>query len=319
MFIGINNDVAYVMIWTNLKMKIIDKYCPRGEFKKLEVEMWNLKVKGTDVVSYNQSFQELALMCARMFLKESDKVEKYVSGLPNMIHGSVKASKPRTMQDAIEFATELIDKKISTFVERQADNKIKFDDTSKNNQNQQQPPKRQNVARAYTAWSGEKKPYGGSKPLCSKCNYRHDGQCAPKCHKCNRVGHLARECRSPTNANNNNQRAPRANLRLLTYFECGAYGYFKKDCPKLKNGNQGNRAGVGNAVARAYVVGAARTNLNDNVITGTFLLNNHYAFILFNTGVDRSFVSTAFSSLIDIISITLDYGIDVELANGRII
>ncbi|GKD81739.1 reverse transcriptase domain-containing protein [Tanacetum coccineum] len=115
MFIGINNDIAYAMIWTNLKKKMTDKYYPRGEIKKLEVKMWNLKVKGTDVVSYNKHFQDLALMCARMFPKESDKVKKYVGGLPDMIHGSVKASKPRTMQDAIEFATELMDKKISTF------------------------------------------------------------------------------------------------------------------------------------------------------------------------------------------------------------
>ncbi|GJT58457.1 hypothetical protein Tco_1001990 [Tanacetum coccineum] len=107
----------------------------KGEIKKLEVEMWNLKVKGTDVVRYNQRFQELALMCAKMFSEESDKIEKYVSGLLDMIHESVKASKLRTMQDAIEFATELIDKKISTFAERHANNKRKFDDTSKNNQN----------------------------------------------------------------------------------------------------------------------------------------------------------------------------------------
>ncbi|GKC36559.1 hypothetical protein Tco_1048943 [Tanacetum coccineum] len=46
--------------------------------------------------------------------------------------------------------------------------------------------------------SGKKKPYRGSKPLCSKCNYHHDGQCASKYHKCNRVGHLAHDCRSTT-------------------------------------------------------------------------------------------------------------------------
>ncbi|GJS44876.1 putative reverse transcriptase domain-containing protein [Tanacetum coccineum] len=92
-------------------------------------------------------------------------------------------------------------------------------------------------------------------------------------------------------------------------------GHFKKDCPKLKNRNQGNQAGVGNDVARAYVVGAARINPNANVVTGTFLLNNQHALILFDTGADRSFVSTAFSSLIDIIQITLDYGVDVKLAD----
>ncbi|GKG05341.1 reverse transcriptase domain-containing protein [Tanacetum coccineum] len=155
-------------------------------------------------------------MCGRMFPEESDKIEKYVGGLPDMIHGSVIASKPKTMQDAVEFAIELMDKKISTFAECQVENKRKFKDTSRNNQNQQQQNKRQNTGRAYTAGSGEKKPYGGSKPLCSKCNYHYDGPCAPKCHKCNRVGHLARDCRSFANANTvNNQRAPRQGRKLL--------------------------------------------------------------------------------------------------------
>ncbi|GKF78921.1 hypothetical protein Tco_0234489 [Tanacetum coccineum] len=86
-----------------------DKYCPRGEIKKLDIKLWNLKVKGTHVLSYNQRFQELALMCLRMFLEESDEVEKYVGGLPDMIQGSVMAYEPKKMQDAIEFATEMMD------------------------------------------------------------------------------------------------------------------------------------------------------------------------------------------------------------------
>nr|GEZ20775.1 hypothetical protein [Tanacetum cinerariifolium] len=115
---------------TNLKKKMTDKYCPMGEIKKLDVEMWNLKVK------------------------ESDKIEKYVGGLPDMIHGSVMASKPKTMQDEIEFATELMDKKISTLAERQAENKRKLDN---NNQAQQQPPKKQGMTIAYTIGPGERK------------------------------------------------------------------------------------------------------------------------------------------------------------------
>nr|GEY57153.1 reverse transcriptase domain-containing protein [Tanacetum cinerariifolium] len=105
----------------------------------------------------------------------------------DMIHGRVRASKPKTMQDAIETTTKLMNKKISTLVECQTENKKRLDNTFKNNQNQQQPNKRQNTGRAYNARHGEKKHYGGSKPLCSKCNYHHNGPCAPKCHKCNRV------------------------------------------------------------------------------------------------------------------------------------
>ncbi|GJR32308.1 hypothetical protein Tco_1108540 [Tanacetum coccineum] len=96
---------------------------------------WNSHVKGTDVETYTQCFQELAFLCGRMFPEESDKVEKYVGGLPDMIQGSVMASKPKKMQDAIEFATELMDQKIRTLAERQAENKKKFEDTSRNNQN----------------------------------------------------------------------------------------------------------------------------------------------------------------------------------------
>ncbi|GJV06582.1 putative reverse transcriptase domain-containing protein [Tanacetum coccineum] len=317
---AVGQDVAYAMPWTALKRMITDKYCPRGEIKKLESEYWNLKVRGTDLLAYNQRFQELALMCDRMFPEESAKVERYVGGLPDMIHGSVKASKPQSMQEAIEFATEMMDKKMLTAAERQAENKRKFEDTSRNNQNQQQPFKRNNVARAYTARPGDKKPYGGTKPLCTKCNYHHDGPCTQKCTNCKKIGHSARDCKGrPTANNNNNQRTQGTNPRGITCFECGVQGHFRSDCPKLKNGNQGNRAGNGNAVARAYVVGSAGTNPNSNVVTGTFLLNNRYASILFDTGADRSFISTAFSSLIDIIPTTLDHGYDVELADGRII
>ncbi|GJS28081.1 hypothetical protein Tco_0488701 [Tanacetum coccineum] len=272
------------------------------------------QVKGTDMLSYKQRFQELALMCERMFPEESDEVEKYVGGLSDMIQGSVMASKPKTMQDAIEIATKHMDQKIRTFADRQAENKRKLDDTSRNNQNQQQPFKRHNVARAYTAGPGEKKVYGGSKPLFPKCNYHHDGQCAPKYTNCKRDGHLACDCRSPAVAANN-QRASGAIQRVLTYFECGAQGHYKRDFPKLKNKNQGNQARNGNAQARAYVVGTAWTNQNSNVVTSTFLLNNRYPLILFDIGADRSFVSAAFSSLIDIISTTLDHDYDVELAD----
>nr|GEU40492.1 hypothetical protein [Tanacetum cinerariifolium] len=227
---------------------------------------------------------QLALMCGRMLPKKSDKIEKYVGGLPNMIYGSVMASKLKTMQDA----------------------------------NQQQN-KRQNISMAYTAGSGKKKPYEGSKPLCSKCNYHHDGLCAPKCHKCNRVVHLDRDYKSPTNANTaNNQTGTRAGQKA-TFFECGAQGHFKRECPKLKNNNRVNQGGNGNALAKVYVVGNAWTNSDSNIITGMLLLNNRYTFILFNTGSDRSFMSTAFSSQIDIAPTTLDHYYDVELADRRIV
>nr|GEV30897.1 hypothetical protein [Tanacetum cinerariifolium] len=93
----VGHDVAYAMTWTNLKKKMTDKYCPRGEIKKLNVEMWKLKVKRTDVVSYNQRFQELALMCARIFPEESDKIERLrIKGSLRTLQGTIRTNNNKT-------------------------------------------------------------------------------------------------------------------------------------------------------------------------------------------------------------------------------
>ncbi|GKD19170.1 RNA-directed DNA polymerase, eukaryota, partial [Tanacetum coccineum] len=228
----VGHDGAYAMTWADLKKKMTNKYCPRGEIKKLEVELWNLKVK------------------------ESDKIERYVGGLPNMINRSVVASKPKTMQEAIEMATELMDKKICTFAER--------------------------VAIAYTAGSCERKEYAGTLPLCNKCKFHHNGQCTvrcancksagtlPLCNKCKfhhngqctvrcanckRVGHLTRDCRSP--AATNNQRNP-------TCYECGNQGHYRSDCPKLKNQNHENQTGGTGAREMVNALGGGEINQDLN-------------------------------------------------------
>nr|GFA74589.1 hypothetical protein [Tanacetum cinerariifolium] len=168
-------EVAQALPWKTLKKMMTDKYCPRGKIKKLETEMWELKTKGTDV--------------------------KYIGGVPDTIHDSVKATKPKTMQEAIEFATKLMDKRIRDDVK----NKRKFEGTFGNNQNHPQQNKRQNTSRAYAAGNSDRNMYTEPKPLCSKCDYHHEGPCPPRCNNCKRVGHLTRDCRSrPANANNNN-------------------------------------------------------------------------------------------------------------------
>ncbi|GKE46669.1 putative reverse transcriptase domain-containing protein, partial [Tanacetum coccineum] len=105
-------------------------------------------------------------------------------------------------------------------------------------------------------------------------------------------------------------------------FECGGQGHYRSDCPKFKDQNCGNKAGnkngIGKAKGKAYVLGGGDANPDSNVVKGMFLLNNHYAFILFDSGADRSFTSTTFSTLLDITPDTLDVSYAVELADGRI-
>nr|GEZ06106.1 hypothetical protein [Tanacetum cinerariifolium] len=191
-------------------------------------------------LKFNGTKGVIGLTRWRMFLEESDKIERYVGGLPEMIRGIVMSYEPKSMRKAIEFANDQMDQKLLGISDRQADNKRKFDNTSRNQQNQQPFRRRNHVARAYAAGSGEKKPYGGTKLLCPKCNFHHDGPCG-----------------------------------VPTCFECGAQGHFKNNCPKLGNRNQGNRiqgnqnqSGNGNDVARAYIVGTAGGNPDANVVTG---------------------------------------------------
>ncbi|GKD65270.1 putative reverse transcriptase domain-containing protein, partial [Tanacetum coccineum] len=189
---------------------LTDKYCPNGEIKKLEIELWNLKVRGNDVAAYTQRFQELALMCTKFLADETAKIDKYIG-------------------------------------------------------------------------------------------------------KYKRYGHATTDCRVNTNNTNNNNK----NQKAGACYECGNTGHMKRNCPKLKNHRNGNVNGPGQG--RAYALGGKDASPDPNVISGTFLLNDRYAKILFDTGADRSFVSNTFSTLIDITPTTLENHYDVELADGKII
>ncbi|GJT24198.1 hypothetical protein Tco_0894135 [Tanacetum coccineum] len=140
-----------------------------------------------------------AALTWRMFLEESDEVEKYVGGLPDIIQGNVMTARPKKMLEAIELANELMDQKVRVYAERQAENKRKFDN---NNQDQQQLPKRQNVAQAYAAGTSERKEYAGTLPLCNKCKFHHNGPCTAKFTNCKKVSYLTMDCWNPTATSN---------------------------------------------------------------------------------------------------------------------
>ncbi|GJV44625.1 putative reverse transcriptase domain-containing protein [Tanacetum coccineum] len=231
---AVTQDFAYAMDWKTLKKIMTDKYCLRGEIKKLEIELWNLKVKGTDVASYTLRFLELALMCGRMFHKELEEVDKFVGGLPDMIRENIMSYQPKTMEKAIEFANDQMDQKVLTITEKQAEQKRKLEFNAGNNQGYQQQNKSRTLGELILLGLVKRESTQDHCPSVPNETITTKGHVLP--------GVIS---------------ARRSVIWLVTVGVLDPMGHYKKDCPKLKNGNSGNQRGNGNA----------GTNPDSNIVT----------------------------------------------------
>ncbi|GJS04876.1 reverse transcriptase domain-containing protein [Tanacetum coccineum] len=233
-------DQANQITWIELKILLTNKYFPRTEVKKMEDEFYNFVVKGNDLKTYIRRFQELAVLCPNMVPNAKKLMEVFVNGLPISIEGKVTASKPQTLEEAINIAQRLMNQIIKHDSMQEAnDHKRRFEDRRNTNNNNypkyhnnnnnhnndyhQQQHKRQETFRTYTATNG----YTGNRPLCERCTLHHIGPCTVKCRTCNRVGHLTKNCR--------NKRSTTRNNLSVTCNACGKKGHYANQCPKANN------------------------------------------------------------------------------------
>ncbi|GKA64232.1 putative reverse transcriptase domain-containing protein [Tanacetum coccineum] len=136
--------------------------------QRMEHELWNLRVKEYDIVTYTQRFNKIALMCPRMVEPERLKIDAYIRGLTDNIKGEVTSSKPANLNKAIRMAHKLMEQKSQARNERILEG---------------------NARAMITA------PTDGKLPLCERCFTRDVGQYTIKCHKCGKVEHKARYCK----------------------------------------------------------------------------------------------------------------------------
>nr|GFA28184.1 hypothetical protein [Tanacetum cinerariifolium] len=228
-------------------------------------------------------FNELALMYPRTVEPERVKVDAYIRGLTDNIKSKVTSSKPADLNEAVRGN--------SSGKLNQKDNSSH---TLQNSQN------RGNVQAMVTA------PTDGKLPLCEQCFIRHVSQCMIKCHKCGKVGHKATYCKEKSVATGANAQP------IWTCYDYGEQGHTRNRCPKKVKQEE-----VGEARDRAYAIKDAETQ-GPNVVTGTFLLSNRYAFVLFDSGFNKSFMDTRFSAMLDIDLIKIGASYEVELADGRV-
>ncbi|KAI3715141.1 hypothetical protein L6452_22111 [Arctium lappa] len=302
-------EAANRLTWDEFKEMLKEEYCPRSEIQKLQAELWNHEMKGNDIDSYTARFHELAKLVPHLVTPEENRVDRYVWGLAPEIRGDVTSGNPKTLQDAVNLATRLTNNanRSGLFASVKAKGKRMMEEPAKR-QFGGRKGKDQKVARNFGVQTQAVEKEKGAYPKCDKCNNHHKGRCII-CLKCNRGGHIAKDCKSGGRR---------------TCHECGSPDHFRNTCPRLNrrpNANQARPINQGNhgnqARGRVFEIGAEEARQNPDVVTGMFLLNNHYASVLFDTGADRSYVSLDFRPKINLRSQKLNEVYTIEFANGQ--
>ncbi|GJV29098.1 putative reverse transcriptase domain-containing protein [Tanacetum coccineum] len=292
----------------------------------MEDELRHLRLKDHDIAAYTNRFNELVLLCPDVVPSTKKKIGQYIKGLPSYIQGETYSSKPTTLNEAVRMAHGLMEHKIQGWNERNAEqNKRKWEggnqgnnqgnrnnnrggycDNRRHNQNNN---RRNGGARAMTQAQNENVNQAGHAPKRDRCNMFHFGNCLMTCRNCGKRGHKAKNCHRGGVATGANTKP------IKVCYKCGDSNHLANSdlCPERKK--QGGR----NTSGHVYAVKDADQAQGPNVVTGTFLLNNRYFSMLFDSGSDKSFINASLTHLIDIEPERISTSYEVELADGRIV
>ncbi|GJX19295.1 putative reverse transcriptase domain-containing protein [Tanacetum coccineum] len=294
----LSREVVVSMSRNDFKFMMIQEFCPSYEMQKLEYELWNHAMVGAGHAAYTDRFHELARLVPHLVTLESRMIERYVYGLAPQIHEMVAATKPKTIQKAVQISSALTDEAVRNRSIKKVEKRGNMREPSKD-KNGRDNNKR---ARTGNAFATTVNPVGrentGTWP--SVPSATHSTHPVGFVYNYNRLGHLVRDCRSvPRNENHVNAR----NLTVRACYERGSTDHVKPACPR----------------GRAFMLGAEEARQDPNIVTGTFTLNNHFAATLFESGADYSFVSTTFIPLLGLEPRELGYKYEIEVASGQLV
>ncbi|GJX64044.1 putative reverse transcriptase domain-containing protein [Tanacetum coccineum] len=302
-----SQEVVVTMSWNDFKFMMIQEFCPSHEMQKLETELWNHAMVGLGHVAYTDRFHELVRMVAAM--------------------------EPKTIQKAVQIFGALTNEAVRNRSIKRVAERENMGEPSKDRNGRDDNKRTWTVNAFPTTVNPVERQNTGTWPKYTTCNsYHAPGGSCRTCFNCKRPGHLAKDCRGVLrNLNPVNARNP----IVMTCYECGSTDHIRSACPRLNraqgleenhpnqvaanNGGQG-RGNQGNqARGRAFILGTEEARQDPKIVTGTFILNNHFATTLFDSGADYSFVYTTFIPLLGLEPSDLGFRYETEIARGQLV
>ncbi|XP_076958261.1 uncharacterized protein LOC143633938 [Bidens hawaiensis] len=270
--------------WERFLEMFTRQFFPTSERRRIEAEFLRLELGNRAYREYVTKFNEMARFVPHLVTPEDNRIHRFIWGLPVEYRTLIKSTNPQTCYEAIEAGYSIAVELDREKVENNKRKREEYKKPENQNRTQRLNPKRGNFKREPNQ--------------CLKCGKRHFGICAigNVCYRCRRPGHVISECPEP----------PRA------CYECGSTDHLRNTCPKLKNKPAENKP-----KGRAFHMTTEEAKQADDVITGTFLLNELLTTVLFDSGANKSFISYKFCHALSNPLKKLEQSFTLEIANGK--